>query len=115
MWYILPGENVEYAGKTNIVLRQERIKMVKKELVIRNHAGIHCRPSSVVIAKAGEFPGHEFKLVSSRGTAQLTGILDLLALGLQCGEKITLEVSGEKESEALTVVGDALEFEYDFK
>ena len=89
--------------------------MVKKELVIRNHAGIHCRPSSVVIAKAGEFPGHEFKLVSSRGTAQLTGILDVLALGLQCGEKITLEVSGEKESEALTVVGDALEFEYDFK
>lgn len=97
------------------VLQQKRVYMIKKELTIRNHAGIHCRPSSAIIAKAGEFPGHEFSLTGTRGSSSLTSILDLLALGLQCGEKVTLTVSGEKEEEAAKVLAEAVEFEYDFK
>lgn len=89
--------------------------MVKKELTIRNQAGIHCRPSSVIIAKAGEYPGHEFLLTAAKGTSSLTSILDLLALGLQSGETVTLSVSGEKEEEACAALADALEFEYDFR
>lgn len=89
--------------------------MVKKELTIRNHAGIHCRPSSVIIAKAGEFPGHEFQLISSKGTSSLTSILDLLSLGLQEGENAVLTVSGAQEEEACAALVQAFEFEYDFK
>lgn len=107
--------NMIQAGKERNFFRLERKKMVKKELVIHNQAGIHCRPSSVIIGKAGEFPGHDFLLTSARGTSKLAGILDLLALGLQCGEKITLEVSGEKEETALQEIAAALEFEYDFR
>lgn len=97
------------------LFRQERIIMVKKELTVRNAAGIHCRPSSVIIAKAAEYPGHEFLLTSANGSSSLTSILDLLALGIQCGEKITLTVTGAKEEEACGVLAEALEREYDFK
>lgn len=105
-------ENPASAGNTG---RKESTIMVKKELTVRNAAGIHCRPSSVIIAKAAEYPDHEFLLTSANGSSSLTSILDLLALGIQCGEKITLTVSGAKEEEACGVLAEALEREYDFK
>lgn len=89
--------------------------MIKKEFTVCNHAGIHCRPSSVIIAKAGEFAGHEFLLTTENGTSTLESILDLLSLGIHCGEKGSLSVSGPNEEEACDCLIAALEFEYDFK
>lgn len=89
--------------------------MFVKEIQIQNKAGIHCRPSSLVIAAAEKFPGHEFLLVSSRGKSSLTSILDLLALGLQCGDSAVLQVTGPREEEAGKKVCELLENEFDFR
>ena len=88
--------------------------MVEKKIVIRNAAGIHCRPSSVIIAEREKFPGVQFKVVSGNGTTDLGGILELLALGLQCGDEITLQVSGGDENSAIDALGSLFSREFDF-
>ena len=89
--------------------------MFEKKVQILNKAGIHCRPSSVIMTAVGKYPGHEFLLTSSRGKSSLTSILDLLALGLQCGDTALLQVTGPQEQEAGNEIADLLEFEFDFR
>ena len=88
--------------------------MQERLIRVRNKAGIHCRPSSLIISEAEKFPGHIFSLNSARGTSSLTSILDLLALGLQSGDAATLRVSGPQEQEAGAKIAELLEREYDF-
>lgn len=88
--------------------------MLEKKFVIRNTAGIHCRPSSVIISGKESFPGVTFKVIAENGTTDLSGILELLALGLQCGDEITLQVSGGDEAGALAAIGALFEKEFDF-
>ena len=88
--------------------------MVEKKIVIRNAAGIHCRPSSVIIAEREKFPEEQFKVISGNGATDLSGILELLALGLQCGDEITLQVSGANESSAIDALSILFSKEFDF-
>ena len=88
--------------------------MFEKKISIRNKAGIHCRPSSLIMSEVEKFPGHTFSLISARGTSSLTSILDLLALGLQSGDSADLRVSGPQEQEAGEKIAELLEREYDF-
>lgn len=88
--------------------------MFEKKVTVRNQAGIHCRPSSLIISEAEKFPGNTFSLNSARGTSSLTSILDLLALGLQSGDTATLRVSGPQEQDAGARIAELLEREYDF-
>lgn len=88
--------------------------MLEKKIVIRNTAGIHCRPSSVIISGKDKFPDVSFKVIAENGTTDLNGILELLALGLQCGDEITLQVSGGDEAGALEAMGALFATEFDF-
>ena len=88
--------------------------MLEKKFVIRNTAGIHCRPSSVIISGKEKFPGVSFKVTAENGTTDLNGILELLALGLQSGDEITLQVSGGNEESALEAMKALFEKEFDF-
>ena len=88
--------------------------MLEKKIVIRNTAGIHCRPSSLIIAEKEKFSGVDFKVISENGTTELNGILELLALGLQCGDEVTLQVSGADEEAAMDAVASLFAKEFDF-
>ena len=88
--------------------------MQERLVTIKNSAGIHCRPSSVIISGKEKFPGVSFKVTAENGTTDLNGILELLALGLQCGDEITLQVSGGDEAGALETIGALFEKEFDF-
>lgn len=88
--------------------------MVEKKVTVKNKAGIHCRPSSVIITVIEQFPEVEFKLISENGTSCMHSILELLALGLQQGDEATLQAKGPNETEACEIVAAALEKEYDF-
>lgn len=90
--------------------------MFEKKVRICNKAGIHCRPSSMIIAEVEKFPGHEFCLTSEKGNvSNLGSILDLLSLGIQCGEEVTLTVKGPDEENAGKTIADLLAFEFDFQ
>lgn len=88
--------------------------MVVKKIVIRNRAGIHCRPSSAIMTEVEKFPQVEFCLSAENGSSSMHSILELLALGLQKGDEATLQVSGPDEQTACDTIAAALETEYDF-
>lgn len=88
--------------------------MFEKKIRILNKAGIHCRPSSMIMAAVEQYPGNSFLLTAPRGSSSMTSILDLLALGLQCGDTAQLQVTGPQEQEAGEKIAEMLEHEYDF-
>ena len=90
--------------------------MQKRTVVIRNRAGIHCRPSSVILKTvSAEFADHTFELTSPRGeSCELNSIMGLLALCLACGDTVTLTVEGANEEAAADKIAELLETEFDF-
>lgn len=90
--------------------------MQTRNVTIRNTAGIHCRPSSVILNTVNaEFADHAFTLTNSRGECcELNSIMGLLALCLTCGEKVVLTVEGAKEEQAADKIAELLEKIYDF-
>ncbi len=90
--------------------------MQKRNVTIRNRAGIHCRPSSVILNTVNsEFPCHTFVLTAPSGdTCELNSIMGLLALGLACGDQAELTVEGPDEERAADKIAELLEHEYDF-
>ncbi len=82
---------------------------------VANRAGIHCRPSGVILnAINQEFPDHHFEIVTGGGTTELNSMLALISLGLSCGTEALLRVEGPDEDNALCRIGDLLEKEFDF-
>ena len=47
-------------------------------------------------------------------STKLTSILDLLTMGLQKGETVTISVTGEKEEELCKKLAELFETEFDF-
>lgn len=84
-------------------------------VTIRNKAGIHCRPSGVILnAVRDEFPDHRFRLSAPAGEIELESMLDLLSLGLARGVEARLTVEGPDPDRALKRIGDLFEYEFDF-
>ena len=90
--------------------------MQKRTVTIRNRAGIHCRPSSIILNTINaDFSCHTFELTSQRGeSCELNSIMALLSLCLACGETATLTVEGPEEERAADRIAELLETEYDF-
>ncbi len=89
--------------------------MVEKTVQIKNTAGIHCRPSSVILNKIQEFPGHTFHISApGRAETELNSILSLIAMGLHKGDRVTIKVSGANEQQAADAIADLFATEFDF-
>ena len=90
--------------------------MQERIVTIRNNAGIHCRPSGVILtAIKNEFPDHTFQLLTADGeTTQLDSILALISLALSKGCSARLQVEGIDEEKAIKRIGDLFEYEFDF-
>lgn len=82
---------------------------------VQNHAGIHCRPSGVILnAINQEFPDHRFEIVAPGETIEINSMLALISLGLSCGTEALLRVEGPDEEKAVKRIGDLLETRFDF-
>jgi len=89
--------------------------MKERLFKVRNRAGIHCRPSGVILdAIRKEFPDHRFSIVVPDGETELNSMLAVISLGLVCGTEAILRVEGPEEEKALLRIGDLLEYEFDF-
>jgi phosphocarrier protein len=89
--------------------------MLERSFTVRNKAGIHCRPSGVILnAIKNEFPDHFFEVVTSSSRLEINSMLALLTLELTCGTTALLRVEGVDEERALQRIGDLLEYEFDF-
>jgi phosphotransferase system HPr (HPr) family protein len=57
---------------------------------------------------------HEILITGPRGASKLTSILDLLSMGLQKDDEVTVAVTGEKEEELCKKLAELFETEFDF-
>lgn len=89
--------------------------MVERIVTIHNKAGIHCRPSSVILNTISkEFPEHKIEVIVEGNATELNSILALISLGLACGTQAVLRIEGADEENAVKRIGDLFEFEFDF-
>ena len=90
--------------------------MKERIFTVRNKAGIHCRPSSVILNTINkEFPYHKFSVETGDGqNTELNSILTLISLGLTVGSKAVLRAEGPDEEKAIDRIGDLFEYEFDF-
>ena len=89
--------------------------MQERLIRVKNKAGIHCRPSGVILnAVNNEFPDDRFTIVTPAGETALDSMLALISLGLVCGAEALLRVEGPDEERAVKRIGDLLEYEFDF-
>lgn len=90
--------------------------MQERNFTVRNKAGIHCRPSGVILtAIKNEFPDHFFEVVNPSGTRmEINSMLALLSLELTCGTTALLRVEGIDEERAIERMCELFEYEFDF-
>ena len=90
--------------------------MTEKKVKIHNKAGIHCRPSSVILTTIkSDYPETSFTLITDdHSPTELNSILSLISLGLHYGNEALLKVEGPKEEEACAKIAELLENEFDF-
>ena len=89
--------------------------MKERVFTVRNKAGIHCRPSSVILnAINSTYPGHTFTVVTSDGQeVEINSILTLISLGMTVGTQAKLLAEGPEEEKAVQEIGDLFENEFD--
>lgn len=87
--------------------------MIKTSATIRNSAGIHVRPSSVIIEAIKDYPG-KIMLKKNKTVIPLATAIDLLSLGLLKGDAVDIEVKGPQEKSMCTTLKGLFETEFDF-
>ncbi len=86
--------------------------MKERIVTIRNKAGIHCRPSSMILSTIQQkYPLHTILIDKDGEEIELNSILNLISLGLACNEQAKLIVSGPDEDKAVDEIGDRDEAE----
>ena len=70
--------------------------MFESKATIRNEAGIHCRPSAILVKEGMAYDG-EILVTAESGTCTLTSALECIMLGLEKGAEISVQVTGPDE------------------
>lgn len=87
--------------------------MVETKAIIRNEAGIHCRPTAVITQAAAQYKG-TITVLAPAGSCLLGSALELMMLGLECGTQITVQAEGPDEAAAAAKFKELFETEFDF-
>lgn len=81
--------------------------------IIRNSAGIHCRPSACIVKAASSYPG-TITVIAPTGACDPRSIMALIGLGLEPGTPITIRVEGPDEEEQCRRFVELFETHFDF-
>ncbi len=87
--------------------------MVEETAVVQNQAGIHVRPSGVIIEEIGEYEGN-VTAESNGFSVELNSVMGLLSLGLVQGDEVKIKVEGPDEEKVAAQVKELFERHYDF-
>ncbi len=88
--------------------------MVERSVTVKNDDGIHCRPSSEIIATANQFSDCALRISTPKGESDLSSIMSLIVLGLAKGDSVTVRAEGPREAEACEKIASLFEFNFDF-
>ena len=80
--------------------------MYEREITITNPTGLHARPATLLVQKAGKYES-KLKLIKENVIANPKSIFTVLAAGLGAGTVIKIQAEGADEKQA---VDDLCEF-----
>lgn len=87
--------------------------MFETKATIRNEAGIHCRPSAILVKEGMGYAG-EILVTADSGSCTLTSALECIMLGLEKGAGVTIQVSGPDEETFGKKLAELFETHFDF-
>jgi phosphocarrier protein HPr len=73
--------------------------MIERELTVRNKAGIHTRPASMIVRTASKYDAEVF-LRRDRYEINAKSVIGVMTLAAEKGATLQLVVDGEDEAEA---------------
>jgi len=87
--------------------------MTKIKAIIKNNAGIHVRPSGVIMSEIMNYSGKI--VISTKDTSvEVNSVIALLTLGLMKDDEVEISVSGPDEKEICIKTKELFERIYDF-
>lgn len=87
--------------------------MFETNAIIQNEAGIHCRPSAILVKEGTAYAG-EILVQAASGSCDLTSALECIMLGLEKGAEVTIQVTGPDEEVYAKKLAELFEFHFDF-
>jgi phosphotransferase system HPr (HPr) family protein len=87
--------------------------MVEVKAVIKNEAGIHCRPTAVITQAAAGYQS-TVTVSAPSGACHLGSALELMMLGLEQGTQIIIQAEGSDEAAAAEKFKELFETNFDF-
>lgn len=87
--------------------------MVERTAIVRNSAGIHCRPSACIVKATSSYPG-QITVCAPSGECDPRSIMALIALGLDSGTEISIRVEGPDEEDQCARLVELFETHFDF-
>ena len=87
--------------------------MIEVKATIRNEAGIHCRPSALIVKTLIAYEG-AITISTENGEADCRSIMGLLSLAMEQGTGVTIWVEGPEEEFMSKKMVELFETEFDF-
>ncbi|MGP3779359.1 HPr family phosphocarrier protein [Halanaerobium saccharolyticum] len=82
----------------------------EKTLTINNETGLHARPASQLVKKAGNFKS-QIEIIVGEKEVNAKSIMGIMSLGLGKGDEITLKAEGEDADAAVEGLTEFIEVE----
>ncbi len=82
--------------------------MIEKEVTIKNRAGLHTRPASMIVRAAAKFKA-EFFIKKDGYEINGKSIIGVMTLAAEQGSTLLLILDGPDEQEALTALEELFE------
>ena len=87
--------------------------MTSVSATVNNFAGIHVRPSGLIVQEAAKYQG-SIKVLGKGMEINLANIMGLIAMGLEKGDEVTISVEGADELPVAENLKALFEREFDF-
>lgn len=81
--------------------------MAEKTFTITADTGIHARPATQLVNKAGQFSS-DITLEYKGKSVNLKSIMGVMSLGVGKGAEVTVKAEGSDEAEALQAIEDVI-------
>lgn len=86
--------------------------MVEKEVTIKNRAGIHARPATLIVNTAGKFSSQIF-LQKEDEKINAKSIMGIITLGAGYNTVLKIIAEGEDEQEAVDALAELFEKKFE--
>ncbi len=86
------------------IAKRLEIRVVRKELTIRNKLGLHARAAAKIVQTSNQFQSR-ISIIKNGREADAKSMLDILTLSCPRGTRIELRAEGKDAAEALAALG----------